>query len=96
MNVRYSPRATRDLTAIHEFLTQRSPAGAAHVLAAIYAAVEFIKRYPLAAEITNISGVYGKLVKKYRFKVFYRIIETDRVVEIVHVRHTSRRLWEGE
>jgi plasmid stabilization system protein ParE len=66
MKVRYSPRATRDLASIHEFLTERSPTGAANMLAAIYAAVEFARRNPLAAERTNIAGVHAKLVRKYR------------------------------
>ena len=95
MKVRYSPQATRDLASIHEYLAERTPKGAANVMAAIYASVEFIKQYPRGAERTNIVGIYGKLVSKYRFKVYYRVAENDDVVEIVHIRHTSRRPWQG-
>ncbi|MCC6775195.1 MAG: hypothetical protein IT537_00930 [Hyphomicrobiales bacterium] len=29
-------------------------------------------------------------------EVFYRVLAEEDVVEIVHVRHTSRRPWSGE
>jgi toxin ParE1/3/4 len=95
MKVHYSPRATRDLASIRDFLSQRSLTGTANVMAAIFASIEFIRRNPHGAEKTNIAGVHGKVVKKYRFKVFYRVIESEDVIEIVHVRHTSRQSWEG-
>ena len=90
MIVRYSPRATRDLESIHEYLNERSPRGALNVLIAIYAAVEFVRRHPAAAQSTNVPGVRAKIVQGYHFKVFYRVGESDSAIEIVHVRHTSR------
>ncbi len=97
MKIRYSRRATRDLDAIHEYLAQNSPRGAANVMAAIFASVEFIRRHPEAAPaVSNIAGVRGVVVHRYRFKVFYRISAADEAIEIVHVRHTSRRPWSGE
>ncbi len=95
MIVRYSPRATRDLEAIREYLEKRSPRGAFNALTAIYAAVEFVRRHPVAAQLTNVPEVRAKIVHRYRFKIFYRIVETDNAIEIVHVRHTSRRAWSG-
>jgi toxin ParE1/3/4 len=96
MRIRYSLRAAKDLTSIHQYLTDRSPAGAVNVMAAILAAVEFVKRNPLAAETTTIRGVRGKIVRKYGFKVFYRVLAGDDMIEIVHVRHLSRKPWSGE
>jgi plasmid stabilization system protein ParE len=60
MNIRYSPRATKDLQSILEYLTERSPRGAVNVLTAIYAAIEFIRRYPDAAQPTRIEGIRAK------------------------------------
>jgi len=96
MTIRYSPRATRDIESIREYLGKRSPQGAIHVLTAIYAAIEFIRRYPEAAQATRIRGVRAKIVQRYRFKIFYRVNSIDSVIEIIHVRHTSRRLWSSE
>jgi plasmid stabilization system protein ParE len=56
MKVRFSPRASNDLDSIYEFLIQHSPAGAARVMAAIYAAVEFVRRNPHASEMTSFHG----------------------------------------
>jgi toxin ParE1/3/4 len=96
MKIRYSPRATRDLEAIYEYLIQRSPKGTINVLTAIYASIEFIRRHPAATQVTTVPGIHAMIVQRYRFKIFYRILEADDVLEIVHVRHTSRRSWSGE
>jgi toxin ParE1/3/4 len=95
MKVRYSRRAANDLESIREYLSEQSVRGAANVLAAVYLAIEFIRRNPEAAEQTAIGDVRAKTVRKYRFKIFYRVLADDDTIEIVHVRHTSRRPWSG-
>jgi toxin ParE1/3/4 len=96
MKVRYSRSAANDLESIHEYLSARSVRGAANVLAAIYLAIEFIRRNPLAAEKTTIGDVHAKTIRKYRFKIFYRVLAGDDTIEIAHIRHTSRRPWGGD
>jgi toxin ParE1/3/4 len=96
MIIRYSPRSTKDLESIHEYLTERASKAAPNVLTAIYAAIEFVRRHPEAAEATRIRGVRAKVVQRYRFKIFYRVLETDNTIEIIHVRHTSRRPWPSD
>ena len=34
-----------------------------------------------------------KIVHRYSYKIFYSIMNDD-MVEIIHVRHTSRRPWQ--
>ena len=34
-------------------------------------------------------------MRRYRYKIFYRIVEED-TVEIMHIRHTSRQPWPEE
>jgi toxin ParE1/3/4 len=48
---------------------------------------------PLGSEQTDDPTVRVKVVLGYRYKIFYRIREYG--IEIVHVRHTSRRPWIG-
>jgi toxin ParE1/3/4 len=96
VKIRYSPRATKDLQEIHEYLIRRSPRGAVNVVTAIYAAVEFIRRHSTATQATSIPGIRSMVVQRYRFRIFYRVVEPDGVIEIVHVRHTSRRSWPDE
>jgi plasmid stabilization system protein ParE len=95
VRVRYSPRSVRDLDSIREYLSKFSPKGAVNVLSAIYAAIEFIRRHPKGAEATSLSDVRAKIVQRCRFKVFYRRVVNDDVIEIIHVRYTSRRSWPG-
>jgi len=76
-------------------LEERSPAGARNVLRAIYAGVQFISEYPKASERTDNPQVHVKIVRRYRYRVFYRMVDGD-TVEILHVRHTSRRPWVAE
>jgi addiction module RelE/StbE family toxin len=93
--IRYSPRAARDLEAIYSYLVEKSPKGAVNVLTAIYAAVEFIQRHQDATKSTSIPGIRAMIVRRYRFKIFYRAVASEGVIEIVHVGHTSRRSWSG-
>jgi toxin ParE1/3/4 len=95
VKIRYSRRASAELASIFDFLHQRSPSGATHVMTAIYAAIEFVRRNPYAAEATSFPEVRSKVVSRCRFKVFYRVIEAEDVIDIIHVRHTSRRAWSG-
>jgi toxin ParE1/3/4 len=93
MRVRYTPRARGDIEQIYRFLEERSPAGARNVLRAIYAGVQFISEFPQASERTDDPQVRVRIVRRYRYRVFYRVID-DHTAEVLHVRHTSRRPWE--
>jgi toxin ParE1/3/4 len=95
MRVRYTPRARGDIEQIYRFLEERSPAGARNVLRAIYAGVQFISEYPHASERTDDPQVRVRVVRRYRYRVFYRMVDGG-TVEILHVRHTSRRPWLSE
>ena len=97
MTIRYSRRAKRDVDSIHGYLAERSPRCAVNVMTAIFASIEFIRRHPEAAPaVSNIADVRGVVVHRYRLKIFYRILAPEEIIEIVHVRHASRRPWSGE
>lgn len=95
MRVYFSPRATRDLTSIFLYLDGRSKNGARKVMRAIHESVQLVAEHPQAWRTTDILGVRVKLVRQYPFKVFYRILEDQDEIEIVHIRHTARRPWQG-
>jgi toxin ParE1/3/4 len=95
MRIRYTPRARGDIEQIYRFLEERSPAGARNVLRAIYAGVQFISEYPQASERTDDPQVRVRIVRRYRYRVFYRMLDGD-TLEILHIRHTSRRPWLSE
>jgi plasmid stabilization system protein ParE len=56
--------------------------------------VQFIAEHPEASERTDDPAVRVKIVRRYRYKIFYSI--GGDVIEIVHVRHASRRRWRAE
>lgn len=59
------------------------------VVDAIEAAIGIVQEHPFASMVVGPPGkVRMKVVRPYRYKVFYRV-ETDMVV-IAHIRHLSR------
>jgi plasmid stabilization system protein ParE len=91
MRVRSSPEAFADRERFFEYFHARSPGGARNVLASIRAAVVQLADHPYSGYLTDDPDVRVKFVIRYPYKVFYRIRKD--VVEIVHIRHTSRRPW---
>lgn len=96
MRVYYSPRATRDLTSIFLYLDAHSKAGASNVMRAIRESVRLVAEHPDAWQSTDMQGIRVKVVRRYRFLIFYRVLEEQGEIEIVHVRHGARRPWRGE
>jgi plasmid stabilization system protein ParE len=94
MKIRYRACALDDIDAIQQYLEERSPDGARNVLQAIRDGISLIAEQPLAGLKTDDSQVRVKIVRRYRYKVFYSILDHE-TVEILHVRHTSRETWRG-
>ena len=94
MRVRYTPEAFSDRERIFEYLRERSPSGARNVIASIRAAVTLLRDQPHTGYRTDDPDVRVKFVIRYPYKIFYRL--RDDVIEIAHIRHTSRRPWTGE
>jgi addiction module RelE/StbE family toxin len=88
MRVRYTPEAFADREQIIQYLRERSPSGAHNVAASIRDAVAQLGDHPLSGYQTNNPGVRVLFIVRYPYKIFYRVRET---VEILHIRHTSRR-----
>ena len=94
MRVRYTPEAFADRERIFEYLRERSPSGARNVMASIRDAVKLLQDQPYSGYKTDDPDVRVKFIVRYPYKIFYRL--RDDVVEIAHIRHTSRRPWQGE
>jgi len=45
--------------------------------------------------MTRVRDIRAMVVRRYRFKIFYRIDAAEDAIDVVHVRHTSRREWFG-
>jgi plasmid stabilization system protein ParE len=92
MIVRFTRRADSDLNAIHSYLVERSPQGAANVGASLQHAMWRIALHPAGA--TKISPtLFVKILTHHPYKIFYRV--QDDVADIVHIRHAARHQWRG-
>ena len=94
MRLRYRAQALADIDSIHRYLEERSPSGARNVLRAIYASIQLIADRPLSYQRTDDPDIRVHVVQRYRYKIFYSA--AGDTVEVIHVRHTARRLWMGE
>ncbi|WP_170153405.1 type II toxin-antitoxin system RelE/ParE family toxin [Roseiarcus fermentans] len=91
MIVRFTERAESDLSAILAHLVAASPVGARNVAASLREALQVVADHPLGGKRTSRRMLFVKIVPRYPCKMFYRVGED--AVEIVPIRHASRRPW---
>ena len=92
MRLRYRAQALGNIEEIYRYLQERNPDGARNVLRALYAGIHIVAKRPYASQRTDDPEIRVKVMRRYRYKIFYRIVEED-AVEIMHIRHASRQPW---
>lgn len=90
MRLRYRAQALADIDGIYRYLAKRSPSGAHNVLKAIYAGIHLIAERPFAAQQTDDPEVRVEMVRRYRYKIFYRIVGGDRSKSCMCATHRGR------
>ena len=95
MRVEYSNRALSDLHKVAADSRRRFGDGVAAALEArIRTTVERIRQMPESApQLAERPAIRVVLLGRYPYKIFYRIFGDG--VRILHIRHTSRRPWQG-
>jgi plasmid stabilization system protein ParE len=93
MRLQYRAQALADIDGIYRYLEERSPSGARSALQGIYASVQLIVEHPLSYQRTDDPDIRVHVMRPYHYKIFYSVV--GDTVEIIHVRHTSRRPWAG-
>jgi toxin ParE1/3/4 len=93
MKVEYAKRAIADL---HKTSADSRAFGemvAAAVEVRIREIIAYIREHPEGRpSVIERPGVHVAALVRYPYKIFYRILG-DRV-RILHIRHTSRQVWE--
>jgi plasmid stabilization system protein ParE len=96
MRIEYAPRAIRDLEEIGDYYRAvAAPPVAAAIADRFERIIGRLALHPESApRVIDRPGVRAVLVRRYPYKIFYRV--RGDVVEILHIRHTARRPWQGE
>jgi len=88
MRLRYTLPALADLTSILDYISNRSPQGAAWVHARIKTITELILQHPRAGVLSDDPSIRRMTTTPYPYLIFYEV--TDDEIIIHAVRHGAR------
>jgi toxin ParE1/3/4 len=91
MKVRYTRRATDDLTDIFAYIARDNPHAAARVVDRIETVAAGLAHVPRAGSPTDKGGIRRLPVVTYPYVIFYEILADE--IAITHIRHGARRPW---
>jgi toxin ParE1/3/4 len=84
--------AERDLEAIARYIAQRNPTAAARLVKAIVAEVSRLRAFPYLGSAYPPGSTSRNRELIYRkYRIFYRVVEAARRVEVLTVWHSARR-----
>ena len=90
--IAWTEPAAEQLEKIHDFIAVDNPAAAQRVVAKIIARVEKLKTTPRIGVVYRKAGKHPvRKIVSGKYRIFYRVIEDARQVEILLVWHGARR-----
>jgi toxin ParE1/3/4 len=90
VKLRFTPRATRDLVEIAEYLRTHNPSAALAVRDAILRSLQNVIFFPAIGRPQNVEGVRKLVTPKYRYLVYYMIDEEAEEIVILTIQHPAR------
>jgi toxin ParE1/3/4 len=91
MKLRFTPRATRDLADIADYIHQYNPAAARRVRTAILVSLQDLVVFPELGRRQTVEGVRKLVTRKYPYFVYYRLYRPTDEIVILTIRHQGRR-----
>jgi plasmid stabilization system protein ParE len=91
VKLRYTPRATRDLVEIAEYLRARNPSAALAVRDAILRSLQDLALFPAIGRRQNVEGVRKLVTRRYRYLIYYTIDQPAEEAVILTIQHSARR-----
>ena len=88
MKVRYTLPALADLDEILDYLTPRSPRGAARIQARIKTFIDLLTSHPLMGGRTDDPIIRRLVVTPYDYLVFYEVGDDEIIIH--NIRHSAR------
>jgi plasmid stabilization system protein ParE len=91
VKLRFTPRATADLTTIADFIRRESPRGAGRVRASILQSLELLLDFPRMGRRQATPGVRKFVARRYEYVIYYSIdIAVDELI-VLSIRHPAQR-----
>ena len=88
MKLRYTEPAAIELAAVLDYLAERSPDGAARVLARIRAIERLLLLFPYSGEVTRLDWLRRVTTQPYPYVIYYEVAGDEIVVH--RIRHAAR------
>jgi len=89
-----SPEAAANLRELHEYISRNSPQNAARMVGRILDAIATLEEFPHRNVVEHRSEKLKHPVRSIAVRpylVFFRVLEDQKVVRILTVRHAARR-----
>ena len=90
MKLRFTPRATRDLLDIADYIHERSPNASLRVRAAILDSLQDLVLFPEAGRPQTIEGVRKFVTRKYSYLIYYVLDQSVDEITILTIQHSAR------
>jgi toxin ParE1/3/4 len=90
MKLRFTPRATRDLLDIADYIRERSPDASLRVRAAILDSLQDLALFPEAGRRQTIEGVRKFVTRKYSYLIYYGFDRSADEIVILTIQHSAR------
>lgn len=95
MKVVWTPGAFADLDDVLRYTGSSFPQSAAPLEQRIRATIARLSEWPLSAkELEGRPGVRVATLVRFPYRIFYLVAED--YIEILHIRHAARRMWDDE
>jgi toxin ParE1/3/4 len=88
VKLRYTLPALSDLDEILDYVTARSPQGAARIRARIRTVTDLLLQYPLVGALTEDSSIRRMTTSPYPYLIFYEVAGEEVIIHAV--RHGAR------
>ena len=90
MKLRFTPRATRDLLDIADYILERSPNASLRVRAAILDSLQDLVMFHEAGRRQTIEGVRKVVTRKYSYLIYYGFDRSADEIVILTIQHSAR------
>jgi plasmid stabilization system protein ParE len=90
MKLRFTPRATENLTEIADYLLERNPTASRRVRSAIYEGLQNLILFPNAGRPQKIGQVRKLVTRRYAYLIYYMVDEAADEIVVLNVKHPAR------